>query len=77
MGTEEATEAALLLLRVQCTVQVSLLLHLLSQRHRAPQEPCHAILLCPDVPRESCLLKDSLPSSGLGLLAMCCFLVFL
>lgn len=74
-GTEEATEATFLLLRVQCTVQVSLLPHL-SPRHRAPWEPCHAILLCPDVPQESCLLENSLPSAGQGLLSVCCFLVF-
>lgn len=48
----------------------------LSPRHSSPQDPCHAIL-CPDVPRESSLLEDSLPSSGQGLLSMCCFLVFL
>lgn len=68
--------AAAELFSSQGAAQVPLFPPLLSPRHRAAQEPCHAILLCPDGPRDSCLL-ECLPSSGQSLLYRCGFLVFL
>lgn len=57
LETEAAAELSSSGHSTQLWLPCSLPCHL---QHRAPWELCHAILLCPNVPRDSCLLEYSL-----------------